>query len=281
MDSLPGMPFVPGAVRPPTPSSRPRWFLVHSTGLLVRSEADTFALPERSDLLDLDLDPSAALYLGQLDGEDCFALPVETAPPEPWSVQGLRSLYASFGDDLFVAAGRGVQLASFAQTHRFCGRCGTPMRSAENEHSARCEACQLSFYPRIAPAIIVLVRRGDLALLGRSPRFPAAMYSTLAGFVEPGESLEQTLAREVREEAGIEVTNIHYFGSQPWPFPHSLMVGFTAHHASGEIQVDGEEIIDARWFSIRDLPQIPPRPSIARKLIDAWIADVERGSNAG
>lgn len=275
------MPFVPGAVRPETHSSRPRWFLVHSTGLLVRAEAETIALPERSDLLDLGLDPRTALYLGQLDGEDCFALTIDEAtPPTPWTIQGLRSLYAPFGDDLFIAAGRAVQLASFATTHRFCGRCGAPTHSAAHEHSARCEACSLSFYPRIAPAIIVLIRRGDDALLARSPRFPAAMYSTLAGFVEPGESLEQTLSREVREEVGVEVTDIHYFGSQPWPFPHSLMVGFTAQHAGGEILVDGEEIVDARWFSIRDLPQIPPRPSIARKLIDAWIADVERGASA-
>jgi NAD+ diphosphatase len=274
------MSFVPGAAAPEKTSAHPRWFLVHPAGLVVRSEGDAVTLPELADVVDLGLDPRSASYLGQLDGEDCFALPLSAQPgadvsvPEPWSVQGLRSLYPAFGDELFVVAGRGVQLASFVLTHRYCGRCGQPTRPAEREHAVRCEACGLSCYPRIAPAIIVLIRRGELALLGRSPRFPAAMYSTLAGFVEPGESLEQTLAREVREEVGVEVTGIRYFGSQPWPFPHSLMLGFTAQHAGGEIHVDGEEIADARWFSVRDLPNIPPRPSIARKLIDAWIAEV-------
>jgi NAD+ diphosphatase len=130
----------------------------------------------------------------------------------------------------------------------------------------------------VAPAIIVLVRRGDEALLARSGRFPRPFFSTLAGFVEAGESLEETLAREVREEVGVEVTNIRYFGSQPWPFPHSLMVGFTADYAGGEIVVDGEEIAEARWFQVTDLPMVPPRTSIARRLIDAWVTEIgQRG----
>jgi NAD+ diphosphatase len=269
------MSFVPGTNAPPAMSARPRWFLVHPAGLVVRAEANGVALPQLSDVVDLGLDPQAAQYVGSLDGEDCFALLVENVPvPEPWSVQGLRGLFAALGDELFVVAGRAVQLATFALTHRFCGRCGRPTRHVPGEHSVRCDFDELSFYPRIAPAIIVLVRRGEQALLGRSARFTSGMYSTLAGFVEPGESLEQTLAREVREEAGVEVTNIRYFGSQPWPFPHSLMVGFVADHAGGDIGVDGVEIVDARWFSVDDLPSIPPRPSIARKLIDAWVNEV-------
>jgi NAD+ diphosphatase len=138
----------------------------------------------------------------------------------------------------------------------------------------RCEVCTLSFYPRISPAIIVLVRRGDEALLARSTRSASGFYSTLAGFVEAGESLEETLAREVREEVGVEVTNLRYFASQSWPFPHSLMVGFFADHAGGEIVVDKTEITDARWFAPTALPLIPPKLSIARQLIDAWVAEV-------
>jgi NAD+ diphosphatase len=272
------MSFVPGAAAPASMSARPRWFLVHPAGLVVRSDAGHIALPELSDVVDLGFDPKLAQYVGDLEGEDCFALPVENVSvPEPWSVQGLRGLFTALGDELFVVAGRAVQLASFALTHRFCGRCGRPTRAVPAEHSVRCDFDELTFYPRIAPAIIVLVRRGEQALLGRSPRFTPGMYSTLAGFVEPGESLEQTLAREVREEAGVEVTNIRYFGSQPWPFPHSLMVGFFADYAGGDIRVDAVEIVDARWFSVDDLPGIPPRPSIARKLIDGWIEDVNSG----
>jgi NAD+ diphosphatase len=129
-------------------------------------------------------------------------------------------------------------------------------------------------YPRISPAVIVLVRKDDEALLARNARFPLPFYSTLAGFVEIGESLEQTVAREIREEAGIEVKDVRYFGSQPWPFPHSLMVGFTARWAGGELRADEREILDARWWRADALPQVPPPLSIARRLIDAWVDEV-------
>ena len=145
-----------------------------------------------------------------------------------------------------------------------------------------CPSCGLAAYPRIAPAIIVLVRRGDRALLARNAKYPVPIYSTLAGFVDIGESLEETLAREVREEVGIEVTNIRYFGSQPWPLPHSLMIGFTAEWAGGEIRVDGEEITDAQWFAADDLPSLlPSHISIARRLIDAWTEEIEGRSERG
>jgi NAD+ diphosphatase len=269
------MSFVPGAKPPADVSPEPRWFLVHSTGLVVRAEGEGVALPRGGDIVALGLEPAQAHYIGRLDDQDCFALSVDEVPlQEPWAAQGLRGLYRSFGDELFVAAGRAVQIAAFALTHRYCGRCGRPTRPVPGEHAVRCDACELSFYPRVAPAIIVLIRRGRQALLAHAAHFREGMYSTLAGFVEAGESLEQTLMREVREEVGIEVASIRYFGSQPWPFPHSLMVGFTADYASGEIRVDGEEIVDARWFSPDDLPNLPPNPSIARKLIDAWLAEV-------
>ncbi len=270
------MSFVPGAKAPAIASAQPCWFLVTDAGLVVRNDPDGVALPGSADVVTLGLDAERALYVGRLNGEDCFALHVEAAPTlAPYAVQNLRSLYATLGDDRFIAAGRGVQLATFALTHRHCGRCGRPTQRQLGEHSVRCDPCNLSCYPRVAPAIIVLIRRGAQALLARSARFPTSMYSTLAGFVEAGESLEQTLAREVREEVGIEVQNVRYFASQPWPFPHSLMVGFTADHAGGDIRVDGDEIIDARWFSPHDLPSLPPKPSIARRLIDeTWL---ERG----
>lgn len=138
----------------------------------------------------------------------------------------------------------------------------------------RCPSCGLTAYPRISPAIIVLVRRGDEALLARNAQFPGSFYSTLAGFSEIGETLEETLVREVKEEVGVTVTNARYFGSQPWPFPHSLMIGFNADWDHGDIEVDGKEIADAQWFDIENLPKIPPPLSIARRLIDAWVEDV-------
>jgi NAD+ diphosphatase len=272
------MSFVPGARAPATISAEPHWFLVHDAGLVVHGDGPSPRLPRRSDVIELGFDPARAHYLGRSHGEDCFALHVENTPlPPPWAPQSLRALYAALGEDLFIAAGRAVQIASFALTHRHCGRCGRPTEPIPGEHSFRCDGDKLTFYPRIAPAIIVLVRRGEQALLARSARFTSGIYSTLAGFVEPGESLEQTLVREVREEVGIEVENIRYFGSQPWPFPHSLMVGFTADHAGGELRVDGVEIVDARWFSRDSLPGLPPKPSIARRLIDeTWLQPVSR-----
>jgi NAD+ diphosphatase len=230
------------------------------------------------DLEALGLDASRGHYLGDLDGQDLFSITLEGPPASPYEVRSLRSLLGQVSDEAVGLAGRAVQIEAWADTHRFCGRCATPTVPSPGERSLRCPACDLTAYPRVAPAIIVLVRRGDEALLARSGRFPRPFFSTLAGFVEAGESLEETLAREVREEVGIEVTNLRYFGSQPWPFPHSLMVGFTADYAGGEIVVDGEEIAEARWFRATELPMVPPRTSIARRLIEAWVSEiVQRG----
>jgi NAD+ diphosphatase len=186
----------------------------------------------------------------------------------------LRGLFTSLGEELWSIAGRVVQIVDWDATHRFCGRCATPTVRDPSERAKTCLSCGLRVHPRVAPAVIVLVRKGDLALLARGARFPAAFYSTLAGFVEPGESLEETVAREIREEVGIEVSHLRYFGSQPWPFPHSLMIGFNAEYAGGELKADGTEILDANWFSASALPVIPPKPSIARALIDAWVGEV-------
>jgi NAD+ diphosphatase len=222
------------------------WFLVHPEGLVVRREADRVALPTDAEVTALGLGADVA------------------------GVHGLGTL----GDERFMMAGRATQTVEWAETHRFCGRCATPTQRIPSERCMRCPKCGLLGYPRISPAVIVLVRRGDEALLARGARFPGIFYSTLAGFVEIGESLEDTIAREIREEVGIEVARPRYFGSQPWPFPHSLMVGYFADWASGEITPDGDEILDARWFRVDALPAIPPPLSIARRLIDAWIEDV-------
>src|SRR5581483_1123158 len=145
------------------------------------------------------------------------------------------------------------------------------------ELARRCPRCGLTTFPRISPAVIVLVRRGERVLLGRGSHLPPGLFSTLAGFVEPGETLEEAVRREIREEAGIEVDDVRYFGSQPWPFPDSLMIGFFAEHAGGEIVVDSNELAEARWFALDELPPVPPPFSIARALVDAWVK--ERGGD--
>ena len=251
------------------------WFVVHAKGLVVRREGERVVLLTDEDVHQLGLDTKCAHRVGALAGTDAFAAPLATLPEDrPFETLGLRALAALFDRDTFGVAGRAMHVIDWATTHRFCGRCGTPTVLSEKERCMTCPACALSAYPRIAPAIIVLVRRGKEALLARNAKFPGAFFSTLAGFSDIGESLEQTLVREVREEVGIGVKDIRYFGSQPWPFPHSLMIGFTATWAEGEIAVDGEEIAEARWFSADALPPIPPSISIARQLIDAWVAEV-------
>ena len=183
----------------------------------------------------------------------------------------LRPLWSMLDEDTWAVAGRAVQIVEWDRTHRFCGRCGGPTELAPDERARRCPACGLSAFPRVAPAVIVCVTHEDRILLARGTRFPGVMYSVLAGFVEPGESLEECVAREIEEEVGIRVADIRYFGSQPWPFPHSLMIGFTASYAGGEIAIDPVEIMDAQWFTRDALPPLPPRISIARHLIDAYV----------
>jgi NAD+ diphosphatase len=165
-----------------------------------------------------------------------------------------------------------VQIVDWDRNHRFCGRCATPTALVPGERARRCPACHTPYYPRIAPAVIALIEHGDRVLLARAAAFPRPWFSALAGFVEPGETLEEAVAREVREEVGIEVADVRYFGSQPWPFGRSLMVGFTARYAGGEVRVDGQEIVEANWYGADRMPQVPPPISIARRLIDAWLA---------
>jgi NAD+ diphosphatase len=187
---------------------------------------------------------------------------------------GLRSLFGAVDDMLFALVGRALQIMDWDRSHQYCGRCGTPTRLKAGERARECPGCAQVHYPRIAPAVMALVRRDDTLLLARSPHFPPGMHSALAGFVEPGESLEQCLAREVREEVGIEVTNLRYFSSQPWPFPHSLMIAFNCDYAGGELTPDSSEIEAAGWFALHELPLLPNRISIARRLIDGTIAQM-------
>jgi NAD+ diphosphatase len=215
-------------------------------------------------------------FLGMHGDVACWGIDVPHGEDPGYGAEtDLYSLFARVTHTEWAVAGRAVQLIEWARTHRFCGRCGEPTELAHNERAFRCPVCSLMQFPRLSPAIITLVTRGEgddqQALLARGTNFPMPLYSCLAGFVEPGENMEQAVAREVEEEVGIVVDNIEYVASQPWPFPNSLMLGFRANYVSGDIVCDTTEIADANWYSRDDLPMIPGSISIARRLIDDWL----------
>lgn len=220
-----------------------------------------------------------ALFIGQHRGEGWWAVDVPHGEdPSYGAAADLFSHYGAVSEAEWLLAGRAVQTAEWLRTHRFCGRCATPTHPSPGERGLKCSECGLVVYPRVAPAMITLVTRGEPgpdqeALLARGARFPRRMYSCLAGFVEPGEDLEGAVVREVKEEVGLDVDDVRYVGSQPWPFPHSLMVGFRANYVSGDLVLEEEEIVDAKWCRKDDLPPIPPGISIAGKIIDNWLAE--------
>ncbi|WP_340680122.1 NAD(+) diphosphatase [Paraglaciecola sp.] len=189
----------------------------------------------------------------------------------------MRSMLMQVDDAFFGIAARAWQVALFMRTHRFCGQCGCNMQQIDWEMAMHCSRCHHRCYPRISPCIIVAIKNNDKLLLAQGKAHQSRqMYSTLAGFVESGETLEEAVHREVFEEVGVKVTNLRYFGSQPWPFPHSLMVGFLADYDGGDIVADGVEILDAKWFKFDELPVIPPMLSIAGKLIQHTINEIQQ-----
>jgi len=210
------------------------------------------------------------VVLGTLDGEACFGRFGQPVPGS--SAVGLRQLFGVLDETTFAVALRALGFTAWDRDHRFCSRCGGPATASTKERARTCGACGYAAYPRLSPAVIVLIERDGRALLARNARTRSAFHSTLAGFVEVGESLEEAVRREIREEVGLELADIRYYGSQPWPFTSSLMIGFTARWASGELVMDETEVFDARWFAPDDLPVVPPRLSIARALIDDFVS---------
>lgn len=266
--------FLP-AIEAPSPMQKSAmWFVFQGNSLLVASHGGQASVPLAADLSSLRLVPLSRQYLGTADGFPCFCAEIAPGPaPEGWSFSGLRALFGSLGEDYFRIAGKASQIVDWGRAHRFCGRCGTETAMKPGERARECPACGLLAYPRISPAVIVAVVRERRLLLAHSARFTKGFFSVLAGFVEAGETLEECIHREVSEEVGIEIREPRYFGSQPWPFPNSLMIAFTAAHASGEIAIDGVEIEQADWYSATALPEkLPDRLSIARRLIDWFIS---------
>lgn len=213
--------------------------------------------------------------IGYLDGQPVFVLELPAAYDGLWpghSWKGLRQFMLEGERQTFQMLGYAAQIGTWARQHRFCGSCGTPLQVLPGERAMHCPDCAMRCYPQLSPSIIVLIGRGDELLLARSPRFAAGVYSTLAGFVEPGESIEACVHREVAEEVAVRIGNLRYIASQSWPFPHSLMLGFHADYLGGEIVPQAEEIEDARWFPLDRLPALPPQGAISRYLIELYLA---------
>ncbi|HEX7665425.1 MAG TPA: NAD(+) diphosphatase [Polyangiaceae bacterium] len=274
------MRFVPDVHAAPQ-TDRRTWLVVHPKGLVAKREGDRLVFPTDEEAAKLGVEIAGAHRLGLLDDTDAMTAPVDGWIDPPFEIFGLRMLAGFLDPGLFGVVGRAMHACDWITTTKFCGRCGTPTVRSAKERCAECPKCDLHTYPRISPAIITLVRKGDQALLASNAKFPGVFYSTLAGFADIGESLEETLVREVKEEVGVDVHHVRYFGSQPWPFPNSLMIAFTAEWKSGEIAIDPSEISDAKWFEANALPPIPPPLSIARKLIDAWVDEIaaKRGNS--
>ena len=245
------------------------WLLRSDNQVLAVPGGDAATIFPRGHAADFG-NPDNALLVGQWQGRPCYAAEVDRLPE---SVAGelvpVRSVYGLAGAEAFALAGRASQLMDWRKNHRYCGRCATPTTMKTTEFAMACPNCGLLAYPRISPAVMVLIGRGDELLLARSPHFKPGIFSALAGFVEAGETLEQCAVREVREEVGVEISNLRYFRSQPWPFPDSLMLAFFADYAGGEITPDPSEIEAAGWFSRQALPPLPDQASIARHLIEA------------
>jgi len=253
------------------------WFGCSGSQLLVKADTQTPAIPFAMNLEALGLDVECYQYLGTLNGHPCCAAALAGKNPLPpeWVFRDLRTLFGRLGEVSFAVAERAVHLAQWDRSTRYCSQCGQTLRFRQDVRAKECPECKRLDFPRISPAIIVLIERDGKVLLARSPRFVEPFYSVLAGFVEPGENLEEAVLREVKEEVGITVEEVRYFGSQPWPFPDSLMIGFTARYAGGEIRIDNEEIVAADWFDAENLPRIPGRLSIARRLIE-WFLSTQK-----
>ncbi|WP_340818368.1 NAD(+) diphosphatase [Methanolobus sp. WCC4] len=254
-------------------------FAFRDRKLLLLDENDSLRLPSLEEAENMCLDILRKQYLGELRDVSCYSMELNGTEDSDMDVVSddlsffdIRRLADILEEPFVSLAGKAVHIMEWDRNTLFCGSCGSPTVLKAAERAKACPECGFTAFPKISPAIIVLIEKGDRLLLARSPHFPPGRYSIIAGFVEPGETIEQAVVREVMEEVGISVRNIRYFGSQPWPHPDSLMIGFTAEHSEGEIRIDGIEIEDAGWYTKDEIPHIPGTDSISGQLIHHFIS---------
>lgn len=253
-------------------------YYIFQKNKVVHSIQNTTPLPfskEEVDVLTKGISPLLLEEIPRDKGIYIVDLPENIKLPDGYETVSLRAILGWVEEPLFAAWGRAAQLLHWNTSNKYCGNCGTVTILHDTDPARFCPQCSKLLYPAISPCIIVLIHRGEEILLARSPRFRRSMFSTLAGFVEPGESAEQTLHREIYEEVRVKVKNVRYFSSQFWPFPGQLMLGFFAEYKEGSIRVDGEEISDADWFHCNDLPEIPISETIAGQLIRSYVQSIK------
>ena len=256
-----------------TPSSGPAyWLPFRGPKLLVQTNERGTSLISATTESMASIQPQNVLYVGTIDDIACMAceVDVDLALPQGWRELDLRSLFGLLDEAAYGVVGYASQLLHWQRTSRYCPVCGTPNGQLGESWGRTCSQCGHIGYPAVIPAVLALVHNGEHILLSHKPGW-GKRYSIFAGFVEPGESLEGCVSREVAEEASIKVADITYYGSQPWPFPTQLMVGFQARYASGEPQADMQELDDVHWFHVDQLPDYPPQLSLSGQLIAAWI----------
>lgn len=260
--------FYPCSSLPPGNVGEPLFLAVNGQQLLSSLDGQQIFFSQR----ELGSFESPPHLLGLLNGQPCYVVNYQEGNmPSGLVWNRLRSLLGMIDECLFNLAGRACQIVEWDCQHRYCGRCGRPTILSQGDRSRRCDHCNELFYPRLSPCVIVIITRGDHCLLASSARWQGEFYSALAGFIEPGETAEEALHREVMEEVGLRVANLQYFSSQPWPFPGQLMIGFHAEYLGGEIQVDGEEIVAADWYHYRQLPPHPDEQTLSGRLIQHFV----------
>ena len=250
--------------------------LFYHDEILVKEHEGVIQIPKMADLNQLNIQTCELQNLGNLHGIPYYSTTLAAKTTcDGFRFIKLKQLSEHMAEQYFAMAFRAYHILNWLKSNQYCGCCSGSMQLLQEsqEIAVKCQLCGHIVYPRISPAIIVAVFKEDEILLARSSRFPPGRYSVIAGFVEPGETIEACVCRELSEEVGITVDNIQYFGNQPWPFPDSLMIAFTARYVSGEITIDNHEIVAAGWFTADALPEIPDRGTISRQLIDYFIAN--------
>lgn len=252
--------------------------LLFGKKILMKKLESQYYLPTVDEVINIAIEIDEMEYIGRYDEYGCYCIRLEEAPElsGEFELVDMMDITRLTGDSgLFSIAGTANHILHWKHVNRYCGLCGNEMINKNDERAKLCPSCKNIVYPRISPAVITAVFHKDKILLAHNSNFRTGLYSLIAGFVEPGETLEQCVEREIREEVGIKVKNIKYFSSQPWSFPDSLMLAFTAEYESGEIETDNYEITDAGWYQAEHLPDIPSTDSIAGKII-RWYRDKEK-----